>query len=101
MSERFCQKIGCSAIVRNGHHCDAGHLQDRHVLDRNYIPVDISRETTPSLEEIFQMIQEVSEFRRMHLLVRLLQRECEHGDHSDVLRDTLADGMHRIRMEKL
>ena len=52
-------------------------------------------------KSIFDQIESWSEKRRLQLLADVLQREAEYGDHSDALRGTLVDTMHRIRMEKL
>lgn len=89
-----CNRHGCDKAVYNERHCDAGHIQDR-----NREPmVTLS---CAGLETIAEHLRTWTEGERMLFLADFLHSECEYGVHSDVLRDTLADGMRRIRMEKL
>lgn len=90
-----CTRHGCGEVVYNEHHCSAGHIQDR----TREPMVGLSRAGLK--ETILEHLRTWTEGERMLFLAELLQSEAEYGIHSDELRGTLTDAMHRIRMEKL
>lgn len=67
---RFCQRTDCYAEVRNGHHCDAGHLQYRDVIAEGH---EISRAIRDEMRERSyhdinaEIVRQVNEMYAAHM----------------------------------